>query len=345
VQLISIPAGRRIFDRELRYGRKGEAEVIIAGGAWGGVEVGGSPTARTALPLLERATLLTGGGDVVEVVRTLDPAHDLYLRDHQLDGKPVLPAAMAMELMAEVAQQGWPDLEVVGLRDLRVLRGVILEDGPKTVRLVARAQAEPPHERLGVNVNVEITDLEGAGHPYYRATVELAEGLPEPPPYQSPLPDGLQPFPMTVDEAYRLWLFHGPLLQGITEIQGISEHGMVATSRPSSPRQCLTGGPQGQWLIDPVVFDSGLQLIVLWARAHNDMTPLPSGLQRYRRFGSLAGPVICCHLQANVSPDGHILHGNLFFVGPDDRLLGVIENLQCTGSKSLNRLAGGHLRD
>jgi hypothetical protein len=281
----------------------------------------------------------------VEVVRTLDPAHDLYLRDHQLDGKPVLPAAMAIELMAEVAQQGWPDLKVVGLRDLRVLRGVVLENGLKTVRLVARAHAEPSHGRAGVNVNVEITDPEESAPPYYRTIVELADGLPEPLQYQLPFPDHLRPFPLTVGEAYRRWLFHGPLFQGITEIQGISERGMVATCRASSPQQCLTGGPDGHWLIDPVVFDSGLQLIVLWARAYSDMTPLPSGLQQYRYFGSLAGPAISCHLEASVAPDGHILRGSLFFVGPDGRLLGMLENLECTGSKSLNRLAGSHLRE
>jgi hypothetical protein len=252
---------------------------------------------------------------------------------------------MAIELMAEVAQQGWPDLKVVGLRDLRVLRGVVLENGLKTVRLIARKHVEPSQERLGVYVNVEITEPEGSAPPYYRTIVELASGLPEPLQYQSPFTDDLRPFPLTVDEAYRQWLFHGPLFQGITEIQGISERGMAATCRASSPQLCLTGCPDGQWVIDPVVFDSGLQLIVLWARVYSDMTPLPSGLQRYRYFRSLAGPVISCHLEASVSPDGHILSGSLFFVGPDGRLLGMLENLECTGSRSLNRLAGSHLSE
>lgn len=352
VQLIPPATGRRMFDRELRYGRKNDAEVIIAGGIWDGIRLTnahdlstGEAIASARLPLLQNPSVsMRVRGSAVEVVRTLDPSRDLYLRDHQLDGRPVLPVAMATELMAEVAQQGWPDLEVVGLRDLQVVRGVVLEGGPKTVRLIARAQDEPPHEWLGINVDVDIRDAEESGRLYYRAIVELADELPEPPPYGLPSLDDFQPFSMTVDEAYRLSLFQGPVFQGLMEIQGISERGMLATCMPSSPRRCLTGDPSGQWLIDPVVFDSGLQLIYLWTRAYTNMTPLPSRFRRYRRFGSLAEPVIRCHVQANTVSDDRIVQATLFFVGPDDQLRGLLEDWESINSKALNRLASSHPR-
>jgi hypothetical protein len=168
----------------------------------------------------------------------------------------------------------------------------------------------------------------------------MADRLPQPLPHQTGDPDGLERFPMSAAEAYRQWLFHGPLFQGITEIEGISTKGMAAICTTSSPRRCLMGEADGRWLIDPVVFDSGLQLIILWARAHRDMTPLPSRFRRYRRFGSFAGPSIRCHLQANAASDGHAVHANLFFIGADGSLLGVLEDLECNSSKALNRLAG-----
>lgn len=350
VQLISIPAGREIFNQELRYGLKGEAEVILAGGTW---NVARSNVERgtfngVVLPLLHRSTFnlqpSTGLGNVIEVVRTLDPSHDLYLRDHQLDGKPVFPVAMAMELMAEVVQRAWPDLKVIGLRDLQVLRGVVLENTPKAVRVVARGPAELPGEPLGIDVNVEITDPEAATLPYYRATVELADQWPDPPPFQPPFEDGLQPFPMSVDEAYHRWLFHGRLFQGITEIEGIADQGIVATLVPSSPQQCLAGDPEGQWLIDPVVFDSGLQLVILWSRAYLDMTPLPSRFRRYRRFGSLSESKVRCYLHILSRPQDHLFYINVLFVGPNGRWLGLLEEMECPCSKGLNRLAGSHSR-
>jgi NAD(P)-dependent dehydrogenase (short-subunit alcohol dehydrogenase family) len=343
LQLISIAAGRRIFDRELRWGRKGEAEVIVASGVGGTPEVDRSTPARIAFPLLQQATRSTVSGNGVEVVRTLEPSHDIYLRDHQLDGKPVLPLAMAMEMMAEVVQHGWPGLEVVGLRDLQVFRGVILEDSSKTIRLVARPQAKSSGGQSDGNVKVEITDPEGPAYPYYRATVELADRLPEPSLYQSPFADRLEPFPMTVDEAYRRWLFHGSLLQGIARIEGIADQGMSAILVPSSPQVCLSGASEGHWLIDPVVFDSGLQLVILWTRAYLDMTPLPSRFQRYRRFGALSASEVRCHLCVPTKPQDHIFHINIAFAGPDGRLLGLLENMETPFSKSLNRLAGSRL--
>jgi hypothetical protein len=342
VQLIPIPVGCQMFDRELKYGQKGEVAIVAAGGAWAASEAAGRVVdwSHSPLPLLQRAKLSTRANGVIKAVRTLDPSYDLYLQDHQLDGRPVLPLAMAMELMAEVVQEGWPDLQVIGLRDLSVLRGVILEDGPKMVRLVARAQSGEPHDGPDVSVNVEVTDVEASGRPYYRATVESARALPEPPSYQFPIQDSFEPFQMTTDEAYRQWLFHGSLFQGIAEIQGVSENGMAAVCKPSLPDRCLAGEGLGHWLIDPVVLDSGLQLIILWARANSDMTPLPSRFTRYQRFGPLIGSAIRCHLQASTSLDGHNLHANLYFVGPDQRLLGVLEDLECSSSKALNRLAG-----
>ena len=73
-----------------------------------------------------------------EVVREPDPPHDLYLNGHQLDGKPVMPIAAVIELLAEVASQGRPELEVVGLRDIHAPTGIALDDGPMTVRVAAQ---------------------------------------------------------------------------------------------------------------------------------------------------------------------------------------------------------------
>ena len=341
VQSIPVPTGCRLFTQELQHGQKGEAAVILASGAWAEARPAGAVTVSPTLPLLHRATSTNGSNSGhVEIVRPLEPSHDLYLRDHQLDNKPVLPVAMAMELMAEVAQQAWPDLAVVGLRALHVLRGVIVENGLKTIRLVARGQEAPPRERLGIDVNVEITDPESPGRPYYRAVVELGDRWPESPLYQSPLDNSLQPFPMTVDDAYRQWLFHGPLFRGISKIEGVTDRGMTALLTPSVPRQCLKDIQAGQWLIDPVVFDSGLQLVLLWARMHTGMTPLPSRFQRYRYFRPLAGPLIRCHMLVDATQEAHALCINLVFVGPDNQVLGALEDLQCTSSKALNRLGG-----
>jgi hypothetical protein len=340
VQLIPPEAGRRTLDRELCYGSKGEAEVILGGGPWKTVEVATPPPAPASLPLLGGLPLSVKSGGAVEVIYRFDPRAHPYLQDHQLDAKPVLPAAMAMELMTEVVQTGWPEWQAVGIRAFRVLKGIVLGDGHKSVRVLARPQTQPAHERLELDVNVEITALEPSGHACYRATVQLAERLPEPPTYELPSGSGLREFPLTVNDAYRHWLFHGPRFQCISKIEGIGDHGIVATVVPSSPHRCLERSPADQWLIDPIVIDSGPQLAILWARAYKDMTALPSSFQSYRRYGPLSGSALRCYFQVLPGSADGALHANVFFVSADGRLLGLLEGLESTCSKALNRLAG-----
>lgn len=339
VTLIPPALGRRKLLDEICFGCKGAAEVIIGGAA--GLSSDPPAPAKACHPLLE-GLALTPVANGVEVIRTIDPAHDLYLRDHRIDGKPVFPFAMAMELMAEVVQQAWPDLQVVGLRDMRLFKGLVLEHGPKQVRIVARVQTDPPNDRVGADVNVEIIDVVQSGLRYYRATVELADQAPEPPAHEDVFTTTLQSFPLSRDDAYDQWLFHGPIFAGIVAVEGIADQGISATLAASSPQECLPSAGTGQWLIDPVVFDSGLQLVILWARAQIDMTPLPARFRRYQCFRRLTGQQIRCHVRIFQQPLDHIFSINIFFVDADGRLVGLLEEMECPSSKALNRLGGSH---
>jgi hypothetical protein len=149
----------------------------------------------------------------------------------------------------------------------------------------------------------------------------------------------LRAFPLSLEDAYRQWLFHGPRLQGITEITGLGERAIHAVLDASAPPPCFDSAPEGRWLIDPVMFDSGLQLFLLWARAHLDKTPLPSRFSRYRRFGSLSDAKVRCYMQVLDRSRDPLYYMNVAFVGPDGRLLGLLEEMEGACSRALNRLA------
>jgi hypothetical protein len=99
--------------------------------------------------------------------------------------------------------------------------------------------------------------------------------------------EGAGPLPMSVAEVYRTMLFHGKTFQGIVSVDAIGPKGARATLRPSSPQLCLSGNVAGEWLIDPVVIDSALQVVVVWARLHWGVTLLPAAANTYQRLGSL----------------------------------------------------------
>jgi acyl transferase domain-containing protein/NAD(P)H-dependent flavin oxidoreductase YrpB (nitropropane dioxygenase family)/NAD(P)-dependent dehydrogenase (short-subunit alcohol dehydrogenase family) len=338
VQLIDVAAGCRALDRELRSGQKGEAAVVLTAGA-SARRLSEPAAAGSPYPLLQHGTRWERGGGVITAFRTLDPAYDRYLLDHQLDGKPVLPLAVAAELLAEVVQAEWPDLHITAVRDLQLLKGVVLTDGPVTIRLAARAQTSPPNDRAGADVNVEITDPNRHDRVYYRGVVELTDRLPEPALWEPPPADDLDAFPMTVEEAYREWLFHGPLFQGIAAIEGLTQGRIAGTLTPSTPQDLLTGGRREQWLIDPVVLDCAIQMVCLWSRATQDVTPLPARFRRYARFAPLRAPVIGCYAAVSPTAGSPLVRSSIYLVGQDRRLLAVVEDLETTGSKALNRLA------
>ena len=227
---------------------------------------------------------------------------------------------------------------MVGICSLRVLRGIILNNGALDIRIVAIPHDYSSEDSV-LEVDVEITEMDRADHLSYHATVQIAKQLPTPPPFEPSMLSELSPFPMTVDEAYRRWLFHGPCFQGISKIEGFNNKGICGVLIPSSPDRWLLQKALGQWLIDPGLLDSGFQLVLLWERAHFDMTTLPSGFKSFRRFGSPSGlPVQCC-VKANSSAGGHTLIANFYFLDAEGRLMSLLEEAECACSKSLNRLA------
>jgi len=344
VALISPEVGRRRMDEEVGHGRKGQVEVLICGGLVPAQADGRDSPMAFSLALLgnERPTSCNAPDGAQEISYVLDPARDLYLLDHRLDGFPVLPMAMVMELMAEGALAGSQDLQVASIRDLRLLKGVVLQDGPGHLRVVIRDQATCSEEERTVEVTVE-----GSQEPrrvHYQATVDLRR---HPAPSPSVEPEGLEaakPFPVSVEQAYRDLLFHGPLLQGIKHIEAISPGGLTAILMPSLPQRCLAGASADRWVVDPVVIDSALQLLLLWGRIHWDITSLPSHVEAYRQFAPMAGSQIRCEMRVQPGTEVPIIRADHYFFAADGQLLGVLEGVVVVGSKALNRIAGSHVR-
>ena len=259
-----------------------------------------------------------------------------------MDGAPVVPMAVALELMAELAQKGWPDLQVIGVREMQMLKGVVLDKGPRPVKVIARAQVEPPHDRTGIDVNVEVRDASGSGHLCYRATVELGAAHPG----GAALPrrataSSCGEFPLCLDQA--------PTGSGSStdracrasaQIYGLCDRAIDGVLDASAPPPCFDAPSEGRWLIDPVMFDSApaaLRALVARAARQDDA---PSRFSRYRRFGSLSdSKVALLHARAGPLARSPVLHERSVRGSRRTRLLGLLEEMEGACSRALNRLA------
>lgn len=341
VQLISLLAGRRKVDEELRYGNKGDVKIIIGNGPWERIDDKTSPSlSNTCLPLLNRTTSsFECHNGFLQVSKKLDTEHDLYLLDHCLDGKPVLPAAVAVGLMAETAKHGWHAWEVASILDVCAFKGVILDNGSKEIKIVATVFNKTDQEKNHLELDIKLSEAVEPDRISYSSSIILAKSLPLTSPHKFPDVSVMNKFPLSVELAYQKWLFHGPRFQCIKSIEGISEKGIVATFMSSSPDHCLKDSSGSHWLIDPVILDGGLQLVWLWSRVYKEMSSLPSRFKAIHIFDQNTSSFIRCHLEITEGTVGHIIHSNIYFTDPEGRVLYIIEDFESSCSKSLNRLA------
>jgi NAD(P)-dependent dehydrogenase (short-subunit alcohol dehydrogenase family)/acyl carrier protein len=336
VQLIAPQDGQKIFVSELLFGKKEEAEVVWGGPIFHSAEAAAAlrtSVITSQLPLLAGRTEFHENGDgSLQVVRETTPAVDLYLEHHKLDGKAVLPMAMVLELFAEVAAARNPGKHVLQIRDLRMLRGVVFDQDVQTLRVQASDAGN------GV-VDLKLETASGRGL-HYSAKAEIDGSQPQSTMRPGLRIEGASTLSLSLPEIYESWLFHGPTFAGIERIEAIGENGIVAYLKPSRPSEMFSYKPREKWLVDPVVVDSGLQLLIVWARHFLDATPLPSKLGICHVFGSPVSDKIRCEIKVHHQAGSNMLRSDLQFFDEANRMFARLEDMEVTFSKALNRLGG-----
>jgi acyl carrier protein len=305
--LIPVDGGAAFCVDELG---RGEAPEVVVGGPEGGALLG------EAAPRAE--------------VHRLDPSA-AFLRDHRIDGKPVLPAVMVLEWMARAAHRAFPGLAFAEVRDFAVLKGVVLDGGDGALRL--EWEEQPAAEGAARTLAFRLVG-EGGGRSvvHYRGTVDLVARADGPRPFPGSNGLGGERYPYAVDEAYRRFLFHGPGLRGIQEVMGYSDHGIVARVRTSRPESLDEEG--STWETDPVALDSLLQLMVLWVREKTGAAALPSALGRYRQHAPLRGDIVC-HVEMHPTRTATGSFGATL-VDADGNVVATLEQGQYTASAAMN---------
>lgn len=284
-------------------------------------------------PLVRHDLFISDG--VLQLEQTLGLRDDPWLADHRLNGEAVLPAAAALEWMAQVVERGRPGWQVAEVRDLRVLAGVRL-DGNADRRLVVRATAGD-NMTLGEQLlSVEILNPAQKYRACYRATLRIVERLDQAPMLPSPNLLGA-PVRVSAGHAYRDYLFHGQRFRTLEGDMLCNGEGINATVRSSSPQTFGIG--EGAWLFDPAVLDAIPQLAIVWSRLNFGTTPLPSAIACVRRYASAgAGPL---RLIWRTRPDSlpEWLHYDAWVADTNSRVVLVVEGAEGAASPALNRLA------
>jgi len=209
----------------------------------------------------------------VEATLMLDPASMPFLNDHAIDGVPVMPLAGAADLIGWVA--GIPEpFEIV---DLTLYQGLAVREPLEITVRVSGDQAQIVQgERNALS---------------YKAFVRPARAAEAP----EALSGGNKP-ELALADFYADVTFHGPLLQGITELGGVADtfiHGQVRSGSPSA----WMSTERLAWAVDPLALDSAFQLTAHVAYTRFKKAGTPVGFDRLVQLAPLpAGPVRAeCH--------------------------------------------------
>lgn len=375
---IEIESGRAFLQQEIALGLKGDTEVIAGEGPWEQHEAKAAvltevlPEAALAnrvdtlsnqsiplsdlplgLLLREPPQLQADGSWLGNYWLSLERDH--YLTDHRLDNQPVLPATVALEWLAELAQASQLGWQVSQVRDLRLLSGVVLlNDHDRAIRLSASAPEiaeETAIEGVGktartIRLTAQMADPQ-TQRLHYRAVVELqpqSAPLPAPldtlgSPSGSPLdsPSGNSEV-ISGTEVYHRYLFHGPCFQRIKRLK-ISPLGIDAQLAVSPPEDWGLS-PAGQhWIFDPGLLDVGPQLAIVWLRHYRKTTALPTHFPTIIRHQTvpLSGPAKVCFRV--VQEDAFNLIYTAIFTDAHGTPWYSLQNAHSVGNSKLNRLS------
>ncbi len=189
-----------------------------------------------------------------------------FLKDHAVPSDkgpvPVFPIASAATTIAETANLSVP-FEVT---DLTLFQGVAVKAPLPITCTVDGDKAEIRQGDKGVLS--------------YRANVRSLSEVPAAPVAKS----GGEAPSLLLSKFYGGLTFHGPLLQGITAIDGIGPdfvRGRVKTSRPAEWIRVHDLQGQSAWAIDPLAFDSAMQLAAYVAYVRYGRAGTPVGFTRW----------------------------------------------------------------
>jgi NAD(P)-dependent dehydrogenase (short-subunit alcohol dehydrogenase family) len=239
-------------------------------------------------------------GLTVETV--LDPAEQPFLRDHQIDGTPVLPGVMGIEAFAEVAAAILPDWRVTALENVDFLAPFKFYRGePRTLVLSATFHADADQvvaecRLMGSRL------LPNQGTPqvsvHFTAQVRLSRAAAVR--TRAAAPRGTASRHVERPDIYRVY-FHGPAYQVLDRVwhDGQRTVGLMAASLPDNhvPAALPTITP-------PRLIELCFQTAGIWQLATSGVLGLPQHIDRVedmRPFDTSNGRV---YALVSPRPDG-----------------------------------------
>ncbi len=210
-----------------------------------------TPPPTAAAPKIVRPLMLRAGvnieGSAAAVAVPVNPVSDRFLSEHTLHKVPLLPAVMAIEIMAEAAEVlAQPGERAIVLRNMQILSGIKCM-GTESRTLLARCQ------RTDSQVDVQLFESAEAESPSMTVTVVLGTEFLPMEQTMSPPHGEFMDYPYPKDAPIQ----HGPCFQTLKKLAPWRFQG---TAHLQIGESCLADDfpADAEWIIDPAILDGVL---------------------------------------------------------------------------------------
>lgn len=283
------------------------------------------------MPFMGSITHKIAGQEIV-VRRDLDLDEDLFLRDHTMGGKvsmiddklialPVMPFTMSMEMVAEAAVALLPEKVLVGMKNVRANRWIIVENYRLGLEMVAK--------RLGnneVHVLMREADAEKTSFtvPIIEATMVFADAYPEPPKAGAFPLRGEKQSRFTRGNLYTTGMFSGPSFQAIVSVDRWGEAGSVATFQALPTEGLFRSVSDPKFTIDPILLDAAGQQAAHWNAedSSSGFNFFPYLVEELRFYGPNLTSPQTAESRLRIKPISKTrFRSDIDLMGPDGRVL------------------------
>ncbi len=333
VHLIPVEDGAKCMLYEMMGEKSAPAEVVIGGNIITDNKTEGK--IRRSSEGEQEAVLKNKDHLSLTFKRELDVEKYPVLNSHILDGKPVVPFALMTEWLGHGALHENPGLLLHGFDDMRILKGVKLDQEKKLIRLMA---GKARKNGKFYEVDVELRDGFKDNMPviHSRAKAILTDEPFRPPTFNSSEYFDSKTYPRSINEVYEKILFHGNELRGIKKIIGYSSEGIIAEiSSAPSPEKWMKDPLRNRWIGDPLVLDSAFQMAIIWCYEEVGKVSLPSYLASYRQYcDSFPAKGVTAILKVKEATD-HIMRGDFTFLDPENVIVAKLSGYEAVFDASL----------
>ncbi|MEL4339143.1 SDR family NAD(P)-dependent oxidoreductase [Shewanella xiamenensis] len=284
----------------------------------------------------------------IRVMRSLDPKRMSFIEDHCINGHAVLPTVCAIDWMREAAKAHLG--KAVSVSDYRLLKGIIFDEAllarnaPIELELMLTPLADATQqstEALAALISFE-------GRPQYQAVlVAQTDDMPDAQRFEVGELHSLmqemaqQPAIASRESLYSDGtLFHGPRLQGISEVLAFDDQQLIA--KVALPAVALDDcGEFAPKLEDkgtqPFAEDLLLQAMLVWARLKYQAASLPSAIGEFVSYSPLGFGEEAVLMLDVLKHSSRSLEANIALYHQDGRLSCEMKRAKVTVSKTLNQ--------